>query len=327
VKAARARVVLVASALVAASCDVGQSPLTGVTEPIVIQGGQFISGELPGSPPLPAGKKEPTSADGGFEPLSLLAARVMNFAIPAGYVGWSIGGDVSDDTQAVGIRFPDMGSGYWVVPASAPDTQTPGTLTYGMSAGFNFNDPSGPHTLRLVAIGASGSAGTQFELPVCLESRIPDNGHACDPSIAPPSAVFSLSWDTNFDLDMHVVTPGGMAFDTKMAVGVPLEAGVTKIPPDQAHIDRDSVANCAADGLHQEDLIFPRPLAKGSYYLFVDPYASCGQNAVHFTFTIYESVGKCPACNLQVKAKYSGELLASQATDGRSPPTFVAQIQ
>ena len=323
---ARAWVAPATTVLVAVSCDVGQSPLTGVAEPITVQGGQFISGDLPGSPPLADGQKAPTGPDGGFAPLSLLSAKVLSPIVVAGLAGKSIGGDVSDDTQAVGIRFPDLGSGYWVVPVGSPDSQTPGALTYGITAGFNLDDPPGPQTLRLVAIGPSGNAGTQFPLAVCLDSRIPDNGHACTPSIAPPSAVFSLAWDTNFDLDMHVVTPTGTTFDTKMRVGEPLEAGATKIPPDQPYIDRDSLANCVADGLRQEDLVFPRPLTKGSYFIFVDPYAACGQNAVHFTFTIYESVGKCPACNLQVKTKVGGELLASQATDGMSPPTFVLEF-
>lgn len=325
-RAARVWITLGATALTAASCEVGQSPLTGVDEPIRIQGGQFVSGELPGSPPLAPGQKRPTAPDGGFEPLSLLSARVQTSTIVAGLTGMTITGDVSDDTQAVGIRFPDVGSGYWVVPAGSPDTQTPGAFSYSMTAGFGLTDPPGPHTLRLVAIGVSGNAGTQYELPVCLDSPIPDNGHTCDPAVAPPDAVFSLAWDANFDLDMHVVIPGGEVFDSKMRVAEPLEAGVTKIPPDQPYIDRDSLADCVPDGRRQEDLVFPKPLARGSYFLFVDPYSACGQNAVHFTFTIYESVGRCPACNLQAKGKYSGELLASQATDGMSAPTFVTKL-
>ncbi|HTB76969.1 MAG TPA: hypothetical protein VK762_27180 [Polyangiaceae bacterium] len=313
------------SVFVLASCDDGQSPITGLGEPIVVQGGQFISGDLPGSPPTSGGNTR-TTADGGLEPLSVLSALTVSQIVVPGMLGKSIHGDVSGDTQAVGIRFPDMGSGYWVVPAGAPDTQTPGALGYSFSAGFNADDPPGNHTLRLVAIGPTGNAGTQFGIPVCLESSIPDNGHACNPSIAPPAAVFTLTWDTNFDLDMHVVGPAGAVYDTKMRVPEPLEAGVTKIPPDEPFIDRDSMQNCVPDGLRQEDLVFPDTPPEGNYFLFVDPFSACGQNAVHFTFTVYQSVGKCPSCNLQVTAKQSGELLASQATGGTSPPTFVLKL-
>jgi hypothetical protein len=308
-----------------AGCDVGQSPDTGLTEPMVVSGAQFISGPLPGSLPPGPDAMAPAVPDGGFAPLSVLSVGVMNPSIPA---GGSIGvhGDVSGDTAAVGIALVNMGTGYWVVPASGPDTQTPGALTYSLSTGYNLDDPPGLYTLRVVAIGSDGRAGAQSDLGVCLNWRIPDNGHACSPDVAPPAAVFTLEWDTNFDLDMHVVGPGGTAFDTKMRIGAPLEAGVTSLPPDQPFIDRDSMRSCVVDGWHQEDLIFPESLPKGTYYLFADPYSACGQDAVHFTYTVYRSTGKCPACNLESKLKWAGELLASQATGGLSPPTYVGSV-
>jgi hypothetical protein len=84
--------------------------------------------------------------------------------------------------------------------------------------------------------------------------------------------------------------------------------------------------NCVPDALRQEDLVFPEPLTKGNYFIFVDPFAACGQNAVHFTFTLYRSIGKCPDCSLKPALKQSGELLASQVTGGTAPPTFVLKI-
>jgi hypothetical protein len=317
-----------AAPVVSLGCDVGQSPVTGLSEPIVVSGGQFISGDLPGTPPLAEDAQAPVSVDGGSPPLSVLFVKDVGPNVLPGMAGKSFSGDVSADTAAIGVRLADLGTGYWIVPAGSPDTQTPGALTFGMSTGFNIGDAPGNYALRFVAIGGSGNAGRQFELqpPLCIDSRIPDNGHACTPEIAPPAAVFTLEWDTNFDLDMHVVVPGGEAFDTKMRVGEPIEAGLKSIPAGQPFIDRDSMRNCVPDGLRQEDLIFPEPLTKGSYFIFVDPYAACGQNAVHFTYTIYQSTGKCPACNLEAKAKYSGELLASQVTGGTSPPTFVAEL-
>ena len=197
----------------------------------------------------------------------------------------------------------------------------------GLSAGFAPGDAPGFHDLRFVAIGPSGAAGTQVDLPVCIDSRIPDNGHACTPSIAPPAAVFTLQWDSNFDLDLHVITPDGVDFNPKMTLGEPLEAGVTSVPKGHPFIDRDSQRNCVSAGLHQEDLIFPDPLPKGRYDIFADPFSACGQNAVHFTFTIYESSGTCPACDLHaVTAPKSGELLASQVTGGTAPPLFVDEL-
>jgi hypothetical protein len=311
--------------IVFGACDVGQDPDTGVAEPIVVQGAQFIPGDLPGSPPVARGTMAPATPDGGLAQLSVVSLGVGNPDVQAG-ASLSVKGDVSGDTAAVGIRLLDMGTGYWVVPAGAPDPQTPGALGYSFSTGYSLDDAPGAHTLRVVAIGSDGNAGTQADLGICLESRIPDNGHACAPDVAPPAAVFTLTWDTSFDLDMHIVAPGGLVYDSKTLLAVPLEAGATSIPPDQPFIDRDSMRNCVPDGLHQEDLVFPTSLPKGPYYIFVNPYSACGQNAVHFTFTVYKSAGKCPACNLQPTLKQSGELLASQATDGLSPPTYIDQL-
>jgi hypothetical protein len=292
---------------------------------MVVQGAQFIPGELPGSPPLARDAMAPAVADGGLAPLSVVSLGVGNPIVQAGS-SVAVKGDVSGDTAAVGIQLVDMGTGYWVVPAGAPDPQTAGALNYSLSTGYKIDDAPGAHTLRVVAIGSNGNAGSQSDLGICLNSRIPDNGHTCLPDVAPPAAVFTLMWDTNFDLDMHIVAPGGLVYDSKTRLAEPLEAGVTSVPADQPFIDRDSMRSCVADGLRQEDLVFPDSLPKGTYYIFVTPYSACGQNAVHFTFTVYQSTGKCPACNLQPSLKQSGELLASQATGGLSPPTYVDKL-
>ena len=125
---------------------------------------------------------------------------------------------------------------------------------------------------------------------------------------------------------MHVVTPGGTAYDSNMRVGQPLDAGVENIPAGHP-LHRPRLARRAASRTAgaKEDLVFPDVLPKGTYLIFVDPFAACGRDAVHFTYTVYQSIGKCPACNLQATAKFSGELLASQATGGVTPPTFVGR--
>ena len=311
----------------AAGCDVGQGPETGIGEPIQVTNGQFIPGDLPGSAPLPpdAGGLAP---DAAAPPLTVLGETFASKQIVAGISGKSFGGDVTSDAVAVGVRIVGQGTGYWVVPVGSLDLQIANAFTFGMSTSFDPNDPPGNQVLRFVAIGPSGAGGRQNDLPVCFDPRIPDNGHTClDPKQPYPKAVFSLRWDTNFDVDLHVVTPAGVDYNPKVPLGEPLEAGVVRsIPADLPFIDRDSLRGCLPDGLRQEDLVFPDSLPKGTYHVYADPYAACGQNAAHFTFTLYESSGTCPKCTQNAVTSRSGELLASQVTGGSAPALFVQDV-
>jgi uncharacterized protein YfaP (DUF2135 family) len=134
--------------------------------------------------------------------------------------------------------------------------------------------------------------------------------------------VISLTWDTNFDLDLHVSTPSGTEFSPKSPTAGLLDAGqlVTSTTP---HIDRDSLGGCIPDGLREEDLIFPTAPAPGVYGIVVDPFAACGQQAVQFTVTVYELAGTCPTCELEPVYTQGGELLTSQVTGGASTGLFV----
>lgn len=233
---------------------------------------------------------------------------------------------MTEDAIAVGMRLVDEGTGYWVVPVGTPDVTVNNAYTFSMSPGFDPDDAPGAHTLQFVAIGPSGAAGAPFDIDVCLDPRVPDNGHACHPNIDPPGAVFSLRWDTNFDLDLVVTTPSGMKYTPEQRLGEYLDAGTTSIPKDVPYINRDSLRSCVPDGLRQEDLVFPSGLEKGLYDIYADPYAACGQNQVHFTFSVYQSEGTCPACDLHQTFTSAGELLASQVTGGAAPPLFVHEL-
>ena len=129
-----------------------------------------------------------------------------------------------------------------VVPVQNLDPDAPGDRDFSFGASFNPAAPSGPRNLLLVGIGSDGSAGTQFGVGLCIESRVPDNGHACTPTNAVPPVVFALRWDTAFDVDLHVVTPDGQDVNAKQdpLVG---DAGVANSM--SSHIDRDSMGNCA----------------------------------------------------------------------------------
>jgi hypothetical protein len=316
------------------SCSSGQSPLTGIGEPVQLANGQFIPGNLPGSPPANDGGvvEGDAGVDAGTDagPPPALAVRDLggfnSTIVQPGEAGKAFSGDVSNDAVAVGVSLAGMGTGYWVVPVGSIDSMDPSSFTFSISANFNLNDPPGLRNLLFVAIDGAGHAGVQAGIQLCLSSRIPDNGHACNPLAQPPSAVFTLEWDTNFDLDLHVVTPDGLDINPREPYGEPVEAGPHGIPADLPHVDRDSLGDCVPDGLRQEDIVFQDPLPIGTYLIYVDPFAACGQAAARFKFTIYEASGTCPACSLHSVSSVSGEALASQVTGGAGAMLKIDQI-
>jgi hypothetical protein len=319
-------VVAAALAAVAACDDPGMGPETGLTEPIQING-QFIPGDLPGTPPAPADAAAAASPDGGVvTPLTIKSINFNGTEIQPGLASKSLGGSVTMDAVAVGVRMARFGTGYWVVPVGTTDPTDSTAVTFGISAGFQPDVPPGRQDLLFVALDGSGRGGPQYRQSMCFDNRIPDNGHACSPDVAPPSAVFSLRWDANFDLDLHVVTPAGVDLNPKQPFGGNVEAGVHGIDPSLTRIDRDSLRSCVPDVLRQEDAVFQTPLEKGVYTVSVDPFAACGQAAVRFTFTIYQSSGKCPDCQLVAGSSVSGELLASQVTGGIGTPLKIDTI-
>ncbi len=311
----------------AAGCG-GQSANDGLTQPLQISGeSQFISGSLPGTPPLDAGPSDAAS-DGGTEGGTLLVTSVVvsNPFLVSGISGTTVSGLVSDDAVAVGVAIASEGNGYWVVPTEGQDIQFPGQRDFSFPVSFNPSDPPGNANLRVVALDSNGNAGVEANTPICIESRVPDNGHACIPTRPVPAAVLSLTWDAPFDLDLTVVTPSGANVNPKTnPETASFDAGPYPLTGPESVglysaaaglIDRDSMGNCVVDGWREEDLVFLDYPASGLYDIYANPFASCGQPAVRFTLTIYEAGSDG---NLHATFTRSGELLASQTTGGALP--------
>ena len=311
--------------LAALGCSVGATANSGSSEPIVVHATQttpgvpsvqFISGELPGSPPVSA------EAGPAQSPMVMSFDATNNPAVVAGVAGKAFSGTATNDGSSVAVRFADMGTGYWVLPLGIPAIYA-GQLSFSFSADFAPTIPPGNHPLRAVAIDGVGRGGTAVDISLCVESIIPDNNHSCNPSVAAPSTVLSLHWDTNFDLDLHVILPSGLDVNPKNPLTV--DPTVVDAGPNPSRIDRDSLGQCIADGIRQEDLVFQTSPPPGLYEIYANPFDSCGQPDVHFTFTVYTQGddGDLHASGTPV----AGELLGGQANGATTAGLFVVEQQ
>ncbi|APR83762.1 Hypothetical protein A7982_09111 [Minicystis rosea] len=301
-------------ALTLFGCSSEAAP-TGFGEPIRVLDGVFKSGPLPGTP----------AVDGGTPAKpNVTAVNSANNILRPGQGNKNLTGVVTDDASAVAVRFADLGTGYWLVVPGAPDVSAPDALQWGMNLDVAADVPPGLHTLQFAAVDEKGNAGTQTDLLVCVDTPIPDNLNACDPSIAPPTTVVSLTWDAAVDLDLVVVLPSGQVVDAKHRTTAPItDAGVQPNPKKDGVIDRDSNSGCAIDGIRRENMVWQAEPLAGQYLVYANLFSACGQQAVRFTVTLYRAQPVDGGSALVETAHESGELLAIDANGGATKGLYV----
>ena len=302
------------------------SASAGLEEPLRVQSGQFIPGDLPGLPPPPA------SADGGatVNP-QVTDVTVANTAIKPGSAGMNISGHATATTQAVGVRFAGLGSGYWVVPVGPPDPQDNDLPTWQLFADFGRDLAPGFHDVLFSAVDANGQSGTQYDQPLCVDTPVPDNLNACVPKRAPPAMVLSLSWSAPVDLDLTVRDPLGGIVGGKTSAPADGGAPASGTPASTSGVlDHDSNANCVIDGLDREDVVWQTEPPHGLYEVWVDLFAACHQPAATFTVSLWRAEpapdGGTKQLVLQQPPVALGELEASQANGGSSRGLYVGSF-
>lgn len=268
-----------------AGCDEGLTVERGLDQPLRVAGGTFHEGALPGTLPTETG------AAGGENGPAITALDNASSSLRPGQVGKALSGRASAETFSVGLRFADLGTGYWVVPVGNADPLQQGEVVWETFSELSPTTPPGLHPMRVVAIDGAGNAGPQREASFCVRDVVEDNGNACDPSVAPPYAVISLRWDSNVDLDLVVRVPSGKLVSPKAPTSVVAVDGV--IPreslsdPTVGVLDRDSNASCVIDGVRRETLIFQEKPPSGTYAIFASLPADCGESSVRFSVGAY----------------------------------------
>ncbi|HET7540631.1 MAG TPA: hypothetical protein VFK05_12190 [Polyangiaceae bacterium] len=318
-------------ALIACALGCSSESLTaGVTEPLRVtygngQNAQFLSGELPGTPPL----TDEEILNGVMPKKPAASLNVSLGTVRQAETGFVASGTTTSEAVAIGIRLLDLGTGYWVFPVTGLDPTMPGTYNWNATSDFGGNIEPGKHPLGVVAIDAAGHAGTQAETPLCVLSDIPDNSSACSASAKPPFTVLSLNWDTPVDLDLRVITPQGKVVDPKHpSTALPVDGKVDPSAPHTGVFDTDAERNCVHTGYRRENLVWQDTPLPGTYLVYASLFDACGQASVRFNLSLNRPAPAGDGGTHQLESTYSqaGELLAVDADAGVKLGLFVTEF-
>jgi hypothetical protein len=109
-----------------------------------------------------------------------------------------------------------------------------------------------------------------------------------------------LHWDSNADLDLHVVAPNppGSATPTtevyvKQPSSLPPRSVVDPYTPEElaagGNLDFDSNGGCIIDGRQREQVIWGAPPPSGHYVIRVDAVSMCGDIAARWQVEVFSN--------------------------------------
>jgi hypothetical protein len=296
-----ARLLLAILLLVACA---GEKNPVGISEPIRVRNAAFKEGSLPiGNGP------------------EVTFVETQSLVLFPGQTGKNLSGRASTNAQSIALRIADLGSGYWVLVLGGPDPSAGAELTFSAQLDVGVGLPPGKHAIELVAFDGAGQPGPVRAIDVCIASDVPDNLAPCDPSIAPPAAVLTLSWDANVDLDLQLLTPEGKLVDGKHpSTVIPGDAGILKKDLDAAgKLDRDATCNAP---IKRESIVWQQPPAPGTYFVYANLFDACGAPNVRFTLEFLQPEGS----QLVTRLSKQGELLAIDANGGSKTGLYLTDL-
>lgn len=242
-----------AALLLVAAC--AKASGDGASAQLQVKGATYVAGELQGG-------------DGGPDVVSTYA---RNSWITPGSTGILLSGTLGPGATAVLLGMVGD-QGYWILPASPPDTQTPDQPMFTAWLGFAASVSGAQVEIRTAAVDLSGRAGAAASTSFSVVPRAPPAG----------ALVVELGWDTEADLDLHVVDPLGNELwsgDLTTPVSDPTTGSSPGI------FGFDSNAGCVIDGLSAETASWMSPPA-GTYVVKVDDYALCQATVAHWNVVV-----------------------------------------
>ena len=121
----------------------------------------------------------------------------------------------------------------------------------------------------------------------------------------------SLRWDTNADLDLHVVDPQGIEIWARNINSYqPPPPGQPEDPEAWRRggiLDHDSNAGCLIDGRRRENVVWAEAPPPGQYIVRVDPASLCGEPAARFVVEVHkQGVSAARASGILVEEQVRG---------------------
>jgi hypothetical protein len=248
-------------AVTVAACSATASD-TGLEAAVRVAGGQFYRGSIDKL----ASADAPTVVD-------LLNSQSV---ITPGLQNKQISGRLDPGSTAVAIGFAgDVG--YWILPADVPDADSPTQPTFHASLSFSPSLAQTSYDLIVRAVSPPGDCGPAAHASLDVVQSLPPTG----------ALVVSLWWDTESDLDLHVIDANGVeiwagninSYDRYAAIPT-TDAGAWS---EGSILDFDSNSGCVIDGRCNENVVWSLAARAGDYVARVDTFSLCGNSAARWT--------------------------------------------
>jgi hypothetical protein len=228
-----------------------------------VLGAEFVRG------PMPDG----SSAGPGVAQISLTGNNIW-----PGLVNDPITGALAPSATAAAVGLQgDLG--YWLVVAGVPNVATPDDPSFSVAAAFSDGIVPGNYELVVRAVDQAGNYG-----PPSTQILVAEPSPTTPPVTG--DLVVTLTWDTDSNLDLHVVQPNGVDIYWGNPSSEPPPPFDTADGASYGYIDYDSNANCIIDGLRREDAIWPSTPPSGQYTVRVDAASLCSQPIAHWSVAV-----------------------------------------
>ena len=255
-------IAVLALSLTCAACS-GTRVESGRDALVQVKGGEFHVGAWP------------TDASGP----PVAAVDLARSTLAAGLEGAPFKGALSPGATAAAIALGGD-RGYWIVPAGVPDIQNAGYPSFDAAISLAGAMAPGDYQLLVRAVDATGRFGPVTATPITVTTvPLPDG-----------KLVVSLAWDTEVDLDLHVVDPSGSEVYNRHInswqpppPGEPVDPNAWKTG---GILDFDSNASCVIDGRRQENVVWKTTAPSGHYVVRVDTFSMCSELAAHWSVDV-----------------------------------------